>query len=292
MFKNLLTKDINYHIIELNNKKVSYFESFKDKPVTILLIHGFGSTALNFLPLMKELTEYHLIAVDLPARGDSTLASDDEFYRPCKIAQWLHEFVTAIGLKNFHIAAHSMGAHYMFEYAVAYNVLSCISLDGGYLVPSDTADYSLDKEIKDTREYIDQPLFNSEEEYYKKMKAEGQTEESALIDRRLLVERDSSIYFNMPSDIAVNYIKGASSYPDYKLLEKIESPILLLRSDSPEEFNEVREKGTIKFLKHAKAKVIVVKNSTHNIYTSQKEETAEYIREWINNKYKKDGVYE
>ncbi|TDM12133.1 alpha/beta fold hydrolase [Macrococcus lamae] len=281
MNNNLLGEGVAYKVTAVNKRKVSYFESGSKDDATILLIHGFGSTALNFLPLMRELNHYHLIAVDLPARRESSFSFDEDFYQPKNLAHWLHDFVEHIGLSNFHIAAHSMGAHYMFEYALCYPVLSCISLDGGYIVPSLFPNYSLEEELNNTKAYIENLLFENEDEYYNKMKEQGESEETALIDRRLLVEKDGKLYFNMPAEVAVNYVKGASNYPDYELLENIKVPVLLLRSDLPAEYNEVREKSIEQFLKHLSAELIVVKDSKHSIYTSQKEQTAKYINNWM-----------
>ncbi|CAI2369950.1 unnamed protein product [Moneuplotes crassus] len=95
----------------------------KSKP-EIVLIHGFGGSALIFFKLFKRLSEnYHVYAIDLLGMGRSSrpkflarTKTEAEDYYICSIEMWRE----SLGLDNMNIVAHSFGAYITSRYALKY----------------------------------------------------------------------------------------------------------------------------------------------------------------------------
>lgn len=101
---------ITYHKIQVEDCNVFYREAgSQDKP-TILLLHGFPSSSHMFRELMPELAdEFHLIAPDFPAFGQTESPSREEFeYSFDHLARIVDKFTEQVGLTKF--------AMYVFDY--------------------------------------------------------------------------------------------------------------------------------------------------------------------------------
>lgn len=75
---------------------------------TVLLLHGFGGDLENWLFNLEALAQHHrVVALDLPGHGQSTKALPDSTL--AGLADWVQQFVKAVGLSSFHLVGHSMG---------------------------------------------------------------------------------------------------------------------------------------------------------------------------------------
>lgn len=95
----------------------------KSKP-QIVIIHGFGGSALIFFRLFKSLIEkYHVILIDLIGDGCS---SRPEFLAKTKLetehfyVQSFEKWREKMGLETMNIVAHSFGAYVSSRYALKY----------------------------------------------------------------------------------------------------------------------------------------------------------------------------
>ncbi|MBA2279133.1 alpha/beta hydrolase [Candidatus Saccharibacteria bacterium] len=96
---------------------LNYIDSGRGKP--IVLLHGMASSSRyweSYLPLLSKTNR--VIAVDLLGFGRSPQSSTD--YTAGTHIQALHDTLESLGLNQFVIAAHSMGALLALKYAVAY----------------------------------------------------------------------------------------------------------------------------------------------------------------------------
>ncbi|MFT7110326.1 MAG: abhydrolase domain-containing protein 6 [Psychrobacter glaciei] len=95
--------------IKVNDKRWVYLEANANqgKPV-VLMLHGFAAEKDNWIRMARSLGEYHIIAPDLPAHGESFYDSN-KYYGFDKQSLRVAEFVNALGLKRFHIVGNSMG---------------------------------------------------------------------------------------------------------------------------------------------------------------------------------------
>lgn len=95
----------------------------KSKP-TLVLVHGFAGTSLNFFRIFKLLEDhYHVYAFDLLGKGwssrpeflPSNCDETEEFF-----IQSIEEWRKAVGITNFYLVGHSMGGYISAKYALAH----------------------------------------------------------------------------------------------------------------------------------------------------------------------------
>jgi len=90
---------------------VSYYYSLGSKDITIVLIHGLGSTKEDFLSILnyEELTSYDIIFADLVGHGDSSTPRDFSYTMDDQ-AKVLYNLLQILSMKSeVLIVAHSMG---------------------------------------------------------------------------------------------------------------------------------------------------------------------------------------
>ncbi|MBK5113592.1 MAG: alpha/beta hydrolase [Candidatus Heimdallarchaeota archaeon] len=93
------------------NLSVSYYYSMGSKDITIVLIHGLGSSKEDFLPILnyEELTSYDIIFADLVGHGDSSTPKDFSYSMDDQ-AKVLFNLLNILSMKSeVVIVAHSMG---------------------------------------------------------------------------------------------------------------------------------------------------------------------------------------
>lgn len=106
--------------IQVGDHRVAYSEGGERNPETLVLVHGFSSSADSWNRLAGQLTKrYHVIAPDLPGWGESTRTDSASYGYPAQIGR-LHRFLEQLGLKQFHLVGHSMGGGISAGYAVRY----------------------------------------------------------------------------------------------------------------------------------------------------------------------------
>ena len=86
---------------------------------TVFLIHGFQSNKDIWVRMARELTSrYHVVAIDLPAHGESTILPDRSYTVP-EQAKRVIAIMDALGLKQpVNVMGHSMGGAIAFHVAV------------------------------------------------------------------------------------------------------------------------------------------------------------------------------
>ncbi len=104
--------------VQVGDHRITYSEGGKGEPV--VLLHGFGASADNWNRFASRLTKrYLVIAPDLPGWGQSTRIDSASYAYPQQVER-LHQFVTELGLKRFHLVGHSMGGFLASAYAARY----------------------------------------------------------------------------------------------------------------------------------------------------------------------------
>ncbi|GAA3521614.1 hypothetical protein GCM10022393_40040 [Aquimarina addita] len=119
--QNAISADLKSKNILVNGNKTHYYTnnntSAKD---TLVLVHGLGDDKNSFVQSAKFLTnDYYLILPDLLASGEN---NKDKFLDLSIKGQieFLHKFLTKLGVKKFYLAGNSMGGHISAAYAIAY----------------------------------------------------------------------------------------------------------------------------------------------------------------------------
>ena len=93
--------------LEVGNQSFHYLEGGSGPP--IVLVHGFGGDADNWLLVSRALSDrFRVIAVDLPGFGSSPAPADGKFVVTNQ-ADRLADFIRALGTDRVHLAGNSMG---------------------------------------------------------------------------------------------------------------------------------------------------------------------------------------
>src|SRR4051812_22702450 len=98
----------NSYFIELQGRKVHYWESHPEMKPTILMLHGFRSSHEGLLKLAREFSHYHLIIPDFPGYGLTDELTGN--HSVLAYAEFVADFVRALQLTNITVLGHSFGA--------------------------------------------------------------------------------------------------------------------------------------------------------------------------------------
>lgn len=117
-----ITSGLKRRVIQVGDHRVVYSEGGQGESgcETVVLLHGFGASADSWNRFAKPLTKrYHVIAPDQPGWGASTRLESASYGYPAQVER-LHQFLSALGLKRFHLVGHSMGGFITSAYAARY----------------------------------------------------------------------------------------------------------------------------------------------------------------------------
>jgi len=104
--------------IHIENDYLEYVEGGKGP--TVLLVHGFQAEKASWTTYIKKLIgKYHVIAIDLPGHGGSSLPESLKFNLQ-SVADHIEKFVHKLDLKKFHLVGSSMGGGLCAIYASKY----------------------------------------------------------------------------------------------------------------------------------------------------------------------------
>ncbi len=94
--------------VQVGNFMISYLEGGQGE--TVFLIHGFQSNKDIWIKLAAQLTQhYHVIAIDLPAHGDSTILMDQNYSVPEQTQRVIAIMEKLQLTRPVHVMGHSMG---------------------------------------------------------------------------------------------------------------------------------------------------------------------------------------
>ena len=135
---------------------------------TVLLIHGFQSNKDIWIRMAKQLTKnYHVIAIDLPAHGDSNILMDKSYTVPEQAKRVIAIMDKLQLTQPVHIMGHSMGGAISFHVAhLAPSYVKSLALmnSAGVISPQPSELYLRNQKGEN-------PLIVRNEEDYKKMLA-------------------------------------------------------------------------------------------------------------------------
>lgn len=132
------------HSIGVDGFDMVYFESGPKHAPVLLLLHGFGGDADNwvrFSPLLKQ--NFRIIAPDLPGFGRTGYLPAAHYTLDKQIAR-LRDFVETLKLDQFHLIGNSLGGYLAAAFAATYTrrVLSLALFNAaGVDMPHKTAFY-------------------------------------------------------------------------------------------------------------------------------------------------------
>ena len=102
--------------------RLQYFEA-GDGPATMVLVHGYASSAILWRYTMERLAasgRFRVIAFNNRGAGDSGRGDTEDDYTVPSFAADLRQAVAALGLRDFILVGHSMGGATVTQYALEH----------------------------------------------------------------------------------------------------------------------------------------------------------------------------
>jgi len=105
--------------LQLSSLSINYQMAGPDHAPAVLLLHGLGTQASFWLPVIPLLVEagFQVFAVDLPGFGYSDPI--DELYTPVNVGKLVGAFVETLDLTSVIVVGHSMGGTVAAGFAIA-----------------------------------------------------------------------------------------------------------------------------------------------------------------------------
>ncbi|MGI9206311.1 MAG: alpha/beta fold hydrolase [Woeseiaceae bacterium] len=112
---------ISYRTVEVDGVEIFYREAGNPERPTLLLLHGFPTSSHMFRDLIPRLAnEYHLVALDYPGYGFSSMPTVEDFdYSFENIATLVSRFTDELALDRFSLYLMDYGAPIGFRVAAA-----------------------------------------------------------------------------------------------------------------------------------------------------------------------------
>lgn len=263
-----------------------YYEWGNKNNPTLVLLHGMGSAGLSFGELAKlAMSNYHIVAFDLPGHGGKAPLPNEEDYLPTSIAENLRIRIESLGLTDVILVGHSWGAHLALYLAGLHPkmVKGLILLDGGYFQQDPLGD-SLKQQLENVDVFTEKVRYPSWEAFLESEKIDSPTWSKEIEAGRLaqVTEIDGEIRLAISPFTAKAVIKGIYQEQTAIIFPKVLSPVLLMRSTLPIEVEDDRTTA-IEYLveRIPQAEIQAIPNTSHDIYRDAPETVACKINEWI-----------
>lgn len=266
--------DLVQKSVQVDDYSIAYLEGGAGE--TVVLIHGFGAEKDHWTLMAKYLTNnYHLIIPDLPGFGES-VKREDLSYDVASQADRIHLFLKTINAGKVFIAGNSMGGNIAGIYASKYPeyVTGLGLLDtGGIVSPvkSDLAGY--------LKNGINPLIINKVEDYDRLMEF-GFVKPPYIPGFIKTVLAEEALKNKPYNDRVWADINRKPAILEGKL-GKMNMPVLIIWGDKDRILNvssvEVLEKGLKRY------RTYIMKDCGHAPMLERPEETAGYIRDFLQN---------
>jgi pimeloyl-ACP methyl ester carboxylesterase len=110
---------LSWNTLELDGQQWFYLEGGNAGGETILMLHGFGADKDNWTRFAGYLSDYRIVAVDLPGFGESAQLYDTNYTMAAQ-RERVYDFADALELESFHILGSSMGGQLAALYSDKY----------------------------------------------------------------------------------------------------------------------------------------------------------------------------
>ena len=98
---------------------IHYYENEAAALKTLVLLHGLGTSSSTWIHILPRLTKtFHVIAVDLPGFGFSSLKNGREFFSLAEFSETLAQILPRITGSPFTLIGHSLGGWLAMDYVV------------------------------------------------------------------------------------------------------------------------------------------------------------------------------
>lgn len=243
---------------------------------TVLLIHGFQSNKGVWLRLARHLTQhYHVIAIDLPAHGQSNILMDKSYTIP-EQAKRVIVIMGKLGLTQpVHVVGHSMGG------AIAFHVAAMAPghVKSLALLSSAGVESPKPSELSKLRQRGQNPLIIRNEKDYRTLMAFSMAQPPYIPEIIVSALTKQAVEHGVIAEKIFREIQLPSSLPVEQTLPRIQAPTLVLWGDQ-DRLLDVSSTEVFKRLL-PKSQVVILPGVGHVPQVERTKETAEIYQTFL-----------
>lgn len=130
--------------IQINDLKINYIKEGPDTKTTILFLHGWGTNAESFRPVINEMAKkFTTYAIDFPGFGSSQ--QPPTTYEVEDYSKIVLEFINKLNLENVVLVGHSFGGRVIIKLVgkLGYKPKKIILVDSAGIKPKRTLKYKI-----------------------------------------------------------------------------------------------------------------------------------------------------
>lgn len=227
----IITPSVGYekNAVDLNFKVFNP----ESKGDPIILVHGMDSAWQTWKPVIENLNDHPIYAVDLRGHGESS-AGNFDFSTPQMIAD-LHSFVQKQGLKGFILFGHSMGARITVPFSAAYpDLVKAVVIEDMDMEPRQSGRELKAEELNVLKNF--KTIHPDEESIYQELRKVGyeNDEIASLMGRRIFKLPNGSykigFYPYLQYLSGRNLMGSADGLEAFKKIAQRSVPTLLIRA--------------------------------------------------------------
>lgn len=102
----------------VNSVLTNYLEINSDKKDILLILHGWRNSSSNWQEVSRLITNFRVIALDMPAFGGTTHLPGEPSVK--EYADFVNDFILKLKLKNISVLGHSYGGQVAVDLALRY----------------------------------------------------------------------------------------------------------------------------------------------------------------------------
>lgn len=265
---------LDYKTIQVGEFDIPYLEGGEGP--TVFMIHGFQSNKDIWVRFAGQLTaNYHVIAIDLPAHGDSNILMDKS-YTITEQARRVAAIMDALRLvQPVHVMGHSMGGAIAFTLAANYpghvKTLALIN-SAGVISPKPS---QLQRELEQGKN----PLIVRNEDDYRAMLAFTMSEPPYIPDAMIAVLTREAVEREAIATRIFGQLDPSLSPPAPEVLARIRVPTWVLWGDE----DKVLEVSSTEIFKKwlPRSEVLVFKGVGHAPLMERPKEMATAYRSFL-----------
>lgn len=283
-------------ILNIDNKKVSYYEYGNKENPTVVCIHGLvGNAIYSFAEIAKILeNKFHLIVFDNPGHGKTTAFDHEDDYLFSNLSKWYDKVFQQVLNKPFYLMGHSWGADIVLHFTKMKpnNVLGLVLLDGGFTFPENQSDMTFEKAFTGWNEYMDNSMYYNWDEViqeYKNYTKRWSSEIEQYVASIFIKKNEDQFELVTSKFTVLAIIKSFFKEPFSQTYPFINVPVMLIHSTLPISLNTARDIG-ISQLNHTikDLSVIAIEDTNHMIQWDEPTKVSNLVSKWIE---KKNSTY-
>jgi 2-succinyl-6-hydroxy-2,4-cyclohexadiene-1-carboxylate synthase len=262
------------------NINFEYFNSFKRKRKTILMLHGFTGSLDDWREIHGSLNpDFNYIGIDLVGHGKSDSPVIVDKYCPQALSKQISDILVNLSIEQVIIFGYSMGGRVALSFAINHP-----NKIGGLILESTTAGIESEK-IRNDRVNSDEELADYIESHDIKDFVElWMSKEIFNTQRRFSNEKLKNIRKKKTLNSKIGLANSLRGFGTGRMgyfgnkLNQINCPVLLITGELDTKFTKINSLLKKKF---PNAKHKIIKNAGHNTHLEEPMKVVKVVNEFL-----------